>query len=70
MKKSTLARRTAELIARELFGTMFGNATRLKLEFHGDAPSGPGWCEAAVADHIEDILNRKHVRTKKALVKK
>lgn len=66
--RRTLARQTAELIARELFGTMFGNATRLKLEFKGDEVSGPGWCERAVADHITEILNRKHVR--KAVVKK
>lgn len=65
MKKKTLARQTAELIANELFTSGGGSglkATRLVQELpgHGELP-GPGWCIESVADRIEETLLRKHL---------
>lgn len=64
--RRTLARQTAELIARELFSN---GVNRLVCELsYGPKLPGMGWCEGHVADKIAEILNRKHVR--KAVVKK
>lgn len=69
--RRTLARQTAELIARELFSYGPTKINRLVMELDYNPPlHGPGWCESAVVEQIENILNRKHVRGKKPLVKK
>lgn len=65
MKKKTLARQTAEMIAEDLFTSGGGSnlkATRLVMELpgHGELP-GPGWCIEAVTDRIEETLLRKHL---------
>lgn len=63
MKKKTLARQTAELIAADLF-TYYGSdmkPVRLVMEFKGHPREGPGWCQEAVADRIEEVLLRKHL---------
>lgn len=67
--RRTLARQTAELIAHELFSYGPTKIHRLVMELDdGPRLHGLGWCERAVAQHITEILNRKHVR--KAVVKK
>jgi hypothetical protein len=70
----SLTRHTAEMIAAELFTFGPERADRLVMEFkHIKRVPGPGWCERAVADKIEQTLLCTHLGhwiEKKKAVKK
>jgi hypothetical protein len=57
-KSKTANSRIAAVIARDLFTSGNGSiATRLVLELKDTRQFG-GWCEVAVVDRIEDMLDR------------